>query len=462
MQFNALNGLNGDIGDDIPEDGAVLPAPVASESVVDAAPDTSLVPGEVPNGSAASVGALLEHGADFFNHDKDNDMSYFVKLQRADGVETTLWGKDLDRALLDSGASINDVIFLTREGKEDVQVTEKIRDEEGNVIGTQPKEAYFTRWIVGKVSELDLMMAQATADASPSPNAEPLTAPTEVTSTALPLDDSIDLNYGSFDDMLAIAAGETKVVPGDAAASIATPTESVSAFTSSKGLKLGALGRDRNFKALDFNVDPDLEDDLLDGIHQVVPNGSDLSAGAGPSGAGAVPPAAGAPGAPQQMIAGPASAGSLGDTIGRGVAAGISMPFIAMASAAKHLSKVFGQAKAGAQVVDGPSAGQSAMAGKIPPSLSTLVSRSPEKITNWKARRIEKAGAAVISTIDEIKATPEYLVYEESVQKHAADLSVSPDDVIGSLSDPGLATVREKMDSLWAAHPDLIERYRDV
>jgi len=178
MQFNALNGLNGDIGDDIPEDGAVLPAPVASESVVDAAPDTSLVPGEVPNGSAASVGALLEHGADFFNHDKDNDMSYFVKLQRADGVETTLWGKDLDRALLDSGASINDVIFFTREGKEDVQVTEKIRDEEGNVIGTQPKEAYFTRWIVGKVSELDLMMAQATADASPSPNAEPLTAPT--------------------------------------------------------------------------------------------------------------------------------------------------------------------------------------------------------------------------------------------------------------------------------------------
>lgn len=79
-------------------------------------------------------GQLLEHGNAPYQHDKDNDSSYFVTLKTAQGRQT-VWGVDLERAMADSGATVGEGIVLMHEGQRPVTVKTTERDQTGRPTG---------------------------------------------------------------------------------------------------------------------------------------------------------------------------------------------------------------------------------------------------------------------------------------------------------------------------------------
>lgn len=61
---------------------------------------------------------LLAHGAAPYQNKEGGSKSYFVTTQDDKGKEKTVWGKDLERALEDSGAQIGDHVDMRREKAE--------------------------------------------------------------------------------------------------------------------------------------------------------------------------------------------------------------------------------------------------------------------------------------------------------------------------------------------------------
>lgn len=94
------------------------------------------------------AGVLLEHGPAPYMHDKDNSQSYFVKYRDSKGAEQTTWGVDLERAIGESGAKIGDTVKLENLGKQWVNVNVPVKDKDGKVVGTEPKEVHRNTWDV--------------------------------------------------------------------------------------------------------------------------------------------------------------------------------------------------------------------------------------------------------------------------------------------------------------------------
>ena len=88
---------------------------------------------------------LVEHGADHFEHNKENKPSYFVKLSSPNG-ERTVWGIGLKDAIEQSGAKVGDQIILNNLGKREVQVEQHKRDETGKIIGSEIITAHRNEW----------------------------------------------------------------------------------------------------------------------------------------------------------------------------------------------------------------------------------------------------------------------------------------------------------------------------
>jgi hypothetical protein len=113
-----------------------------------------------PNGPGATrtrggqllVGRLTEHGRAPYQFRTGDDLSYYVKLLTSRG-ERTLWGKDLERAILTSetGAKVGDLIGARRVGRRAVTITARQRDAEGRVVRQEEHHAHRTRWVVEKV-----------------------------------------------------------------------------------------------------------------------------------------------------------------------------------------------------------------------------------------------------------------------------------------------------------------------
>ena len=101
-----------------------------------------------PEASEAMSGVLLEHGSARYQHKPDASRSYFVRYQNEAGDEQTVWGVDLRRAIVESGAKAGDTISLKNLGETPVTVDEPVRDANGKVIGTQPKETIRNTWEV--------------------------------------------------------------------------------------------------------------------------------------------------------------------------------------------------------------------------------------------------------------------------------------------------------------------------
>jgi putative DNA primase/helicase len=79
-------------------------------------------------------GRVLEHGPARYQHNADNDLSYFVTLQTPGGRQT-IWGADLQRAMAGSGANVGDGIVLSQRGSRSVTVNGPKVDSQGKPTG---------------------------------------------------------------------------------------------------------------------------------------------------------------------------------------------------------------------------------------------------------------------------------------------------------------------------------------
>lgn len=104
-------------------------------------------------GGGLLIGRLKDHGPANYQFRRDQDPSYYIRLQTSRG-ERTLWGKDLDRALRDGETrpKPGDLIGARRIGREAVTVTARQRNAEGRVIAQQEHHAHRTRWVIEKVT----------------------------------------------------------------------------------------------------------------------------------------------------------------------------------------------------------------------------------------------------------------------------------------------------------------------
>lgn len=92
------------------------------------------------------VGHLLEHGIARYEHRPDGSPSYFVKYLDADGQEKTVWGVGLKQAMRELDPAIGDRISLTNEGRQAITLAEPVRDESGQILRWEQKEAYRNVW----------------------------------------------------------------------------------------------------------------------------------------------------------------------------------------------------------------------------------------------------------------------------------------------------------------------------
>lgn len=99
------------------------------------------------------IGRLAAHGKANYQYRSDEEPSYFVKVLTSRGPRT-LWGKDLERALRDaeSQPKVGDLIGARRQSREAVTVTQRLRDEQGNVIAQSERAAHRSVWVVEKVT----------------------------------------------------------------------------------------------------------------------------------------------------------------------------------------------------------------------------------------------------------------------------------------------------------------------
>jgi Large polyvalent protein-associated domain 7 len=95
------------------------------------------------------TGRLIDHGVAAYRHDPHEPISYFVKIETAQG-EREIWGVDLKRALQESltQPKIGDEIGLRAVRRDTVTVREIERDSEGKVVGQKPLGVHRNRWIV--------------------------------------------------------------------------------------------------------------------------------------------------------------------------------------------------------------------------------------------------------------------------------------------------------------------------
>jgi hypothetical protein len=110
------------------------------------------------------MGKLIAHGADHYNFDEQERMSYFATIQNPDGSEATLWGVDIERAIIDSGAQIDDTIMLANVGQQEVTINKDIRDADGKVVGTEEIKTHRNAWGV-KFEPTEAEQQQAIVDA---------------------------------------------------------------------------------------------------------------------------------------------------------------------------------------------------------------------------------------------------------------------------------------------------------
>lgn len=98
------------------------------------------------------AGTLIAHGKAPYENNEDNEPSYFAFIRDNRGLERTIWGVDLERAISESEAKYGDEITMTNLGREPVTVVLEIKDDQGNVIGEQSMQTHRNTWLVERRS----------------------------------------------------------------------------------------------------------------------------------------------------------------------------------------------------------------------------------------------------------------------------------------------------------------------
>lgn len=119
------------------------------------------------------VGKILEHGAAPFENNKNNELSYYVKLQ-TDAGEKTVWGVDLQRAIDKGAAQPGDDIALAYQGRQPVTVKVKERDKNGVVIKTTEETVNRNAWDVRKLETVREEVKERLAQAANRGDRQPL------------------------------------------------------------------------------------------------------------------------------------------------------------------------------------------------------------------------------------------------------------------------------------------------
>lgn len=93
-------------------------------------------------------GHLLEHGPAPFEFKEENQASYFAKLRNSDGKERVVWGVDLERALNEAKVEIGEYVTFENHGKKPVTIDRPVKNELGEVVGSEKVEAQRNIWSV--------------------------------------------------------------------------------------------------------------------------------------------------------------------------------------------------------------------------------------------------------------------------------------------------------------------------
>lgn len=168
----------------VPErDPATAAAPTAPSSPASDLPPElrpTVAPQEGPKNASRQetekglTGTLLDYGPAPYQFDKTQSPSYFVHLRTEHG-ERVIWGKELATAAGDSGLKKGDVATLTWLGNREVEVTTKVRDENGRVMvdehGVEKTEvitAKRNQWEMKPAIDNSLLVSHAQQSAPPA------------------------------------------------------------------------------------------------------------------------------------------------------------------------------------------------------------------------------------------------------------------------------------------------------
>lgn len=101
------------------------------------------------------TGVLLSHGAAPYRFDASNGVSYQATVRTQMG-ERTLWGVDLERAIVESqsGVKIGDEVTIESRGSAAIQLKVPRRDEAGAVIGHEEIATHRNSWTVETTQHL--------------------------------------------------------------------------------------------------------------------------------------------------------------------------------------------------------------------------------------------------------------------------------------------------------------------
>ncbi|MGZ4953513.1 MAG: LPD7 domain-containing protein [Methylobacter sp.] len=98
--------------------------PVNSAPASPVAAEPEVADPEEPVAQPRQPDILVEHGAEPYEFDEKNKMSYYVAVRNPGGEIKTYWGVDLERAISEGGAEPGDQITLDRLGKTKVKITD--------------------------------------------------------------------------------------------------------------------------------------------------------------------------------------------------------------------------------------------------------------------------------------------------------------------------------------------------
>lgn len=92
------------------------------------------------------VGVIAALGRDYYRFDHNNSQSFFIQLRDDKGRESILWGIDLQRLVEKEHLVTGDHVQLDFLGKQPVEVVRKVRNANGDVVGTEKIQAHRNRW----------------------------------------------------------------------------------------------------------------------------------------------------------------------------------------------------------------------------------------------------------------------------------------------------------------------------
>ena len=123
---------------------------VAAAAIVPEAPVGRTAAQTRPAPEQVGQSVLLGHGAAPYKNDKDNADSYYVSYSDPDGATKTVWGKDLERAVRDSGVQPGDALTLENLGSRPVTVNRPVKDVDGKVIRIDQIDTRLNVWEIQK------------------------------------------------------------------------------------------------------------------------------------------------------------------------------------------------------------------------------------------------------------------------------------------------------------------------